>query len=66
MEQILNLTDKAVEILLDTIEAQDVNDAYLSVSVYGGGCSGLQYGLGLCDGEPDIDEVVFEIGRAHV
>ena len=60
MEHVLDLTDKAAEILLETIEGQAVNDAYLSVSVYGGGCSGLQYGLGLCEGEPDINELVFE------
>ena len=54
----LSLSEKAAEIILDTIEAQGLENGYLSMYVYGGGCSGLQYGLGLADGEPEIDEVV--------
>ena len=54
----VKLTDKAAEIILDTIESQNVSNAYLAFFVSGGGCSGLQYGLALADGEPDLDEVV--------
>jgi iron-sulfur cluster assembly accessory protein len=54
----VTLTDKAAEIILDTIESQNVSDAYLAFYVSGGGCSGLQYGLALADGEPDLDEIV--------
>lgn len=54
----INLTDKAAEMILDTIETQNVPDAYLSFYVSGGGCSGLQYGLALLEGEPEIDDVI--------
>ena len=54
----LTLTDKAAEVILDTIRAQELSNGFLSMNVYGGGCSGLQYGLGLDDGEPAIDDTV--------
>lgn len=55
---VVTLTEKAANMILDTIEAQEVPDAYLSFYVSGGGCSGLQYGLALLEGEPEIDDVI--------
>lgn len=54
----LTLTNKAAEMISDAIEAQGLENGFLSMYVYGGGCSGLQYGLGLADGEPEIDDTV--------
>lgn len=54
----ISLTEKAAEVILSTIEAQGLENGFLSMYVYGGGCSGLQYGLGLDDGEPDIEDML--------
>ena len=54
----ISLTDSAAKVINQTIEDQDVKDAYLAFYVAGGGCSGLQYGLALAEGEPEIDDVI--------
>jgi iron-sulfur cluster assembly accessory protein len=54
----ITLTDSAAKMISDTIEDQSVNDAYLAFYVAGGGCSGLQYGLALAEGEPEIDDII--------
>lgn len=54
----ITLTEKAAQIILDTIQDQSVPDPYLAFYVAGGGCSGLQYGLALAEGEPEIDDVI--------
>ena len=54
----ISITDKAAEIVKDTIEGFDGTDCYLYFYVAGGGCSGLQYGLAVSEGEIEIDDVV--------
>lgn len=54
----VSLTDRAAENIKDTIQSQGVENAYLTFYVSGGGCSGLQYGLALAEGEPEIDDVI--------
>ena len=58
IEPEVDITDTAAEIIMQTIEDADEDDLYLSFYVAGGGCSGLQYGLALCNGEPEIDDVI--------
>jgi iron-sulfur cluster assembly accessory protein len=52
------LTEKAAEVLKDAIESQELKEGYLAFYVSGGGCSGLQYGLALADGEPEIEDII--------
>ena len=54
----ITLTEQAAEIIQSTIDDQSVKDAYLAFYVVGGGCSGLNYGLALAEGEPEIDDVI--------
>ncbi len=54
----VTLTENAAKIINDTIADQNVKDPYLAFYVSGGGCSGLQYGLALAEGEPEIDDVI--------
>lgn len=54
----IKLTDKAAKIIQDTINDENLEDPYLAFYISGGGCSGLQYGLALADGEPEIDDVI--------
>lgn len=54
----VTLTDKAAEIISDTLESQGIDNGYLAFYVSGGGCSGLQYGLALAEGEPDIEDLI--------
>ena len=54
----ISITDKAAEIVKNTIEGFDGTDCYLYFYVAGGGCSGLQYGLAVSEGEIEIDDVV--------
>lgn len=58
IEPEVNITDTAAEIIMQTIDDAGEDDLYLSFYVAGGGCSGLQYGLALCNGEPEIDDVI--------
>ena len=54
----VTLSEKAASIIKETIEDQSVPDPYLAFYVAGGGCSGLQYGLALAEGEPEIDDII--------
>ena len=54
----ITISETAAKIILNTIEDQSVSDPYLAVYVAGGGCSGLQYGLALAEGEPEIDDII--------
>jgi iron-sulfur cluster assembly protein len=54
----ISITDKAAEIVKDTIESFEGTDSYLYLYVAGGGCSGLQYGLAVSEGEIEIDDIV--------
>ena len=54
----ITISETAAKIILNTIEDQSVSDPYLAFYVAGGGCSGLQYGLALAEGEPEIDDII--------
>jgi iron-sulfur cluster assembly protein len=54
----ITLSEIAAKMISDTIENQSVSDPYLAFYVAGGGCSGLQYGLALAEGEPEIDDII--------
>ena len=54
----ITISETAAKIILNTIEGQTVSDPYLAFYVVGGGCSGLQYGLALAEGEPEIDDII--------
>ena len=54
----ITLTEEAAKMISDVISDQQVEDAYLAIYVSGGGCSGLQYGLAIAEGEPEIDDVI--------
>jgi iron-sulfur cluster assembly protein len=49
MKNSITLTEKAAQMILDVIDAQELKNPYLELRVVGGGCSGLQYGLGLTE-----------------
>ena len=60
MKSSITLTEKAAQMVLDVIEAQDLKNPYLELRIAGGGCSGLQYALGLTEVDDlAIDDVVF-------
>ena len=54
----ITISETAAKIILNTIEDQSVSDPYLAFYVAGGGCSGLQYGLAVSEGEPEIDDIL--------
>ncbi|MCH8275005.1 MAG: iron-sulfur cluster insertion protein ErpA [Armatimonadetes bacterium] len=56
----ITLTERAAEEIKDLLKEQGKPDAYLRSWVAGGGCSGLQYGMAIDDGEPEEDDKVFE------
>lgn len=56
----ITLTERAVSELRELIVAQASPNAALRVWVAGGGCSGLQYGMALDEGDPEADDNVFE------
>lgn len=59
----ITITDIAANMILENIESMEINDPFLNFYVAGGGCSGLQYGLALSEGDVDIDDtVVFSKG----
>ena len=55
----VTLTDRAASELVGMIAEHKQNGAALRVWVAGGGCSGLQYGMALDDGEPEAEDVMF-------
>jgi iron-sulfur cluster assembly protein len=52
------ITDVAAEFIKTAISDSETVDPHLYFYVSGGGCSGLQYGLAISEGEPEIDDVV--------
>jgi len=54
----VSITDKAASLVKETIENFEGSDCHLYFYVAGGGCSGLQYGLAVAEGEPEIDDYV--------
>ncbi|WP_053367584.1 HesB/IscA family protein [Bacillus sp. FJAT-27245] len=61
--QIVNLTEAAALQIKDMMKQNEEEGAFLRVSVKGGGCSGLSYGLGIDHeiGESDIQLEQFGI-----
>jgi iron-sulfur cluster assembly protein len=58
MELNVTLTDSAAEMIKTSMSEIDSQDMYVCLYVSGGGCSGLQYGLALSEGEPEIDDII--------
>lgn len=56
----ISISERAVTELKDLMAGQEKADAALRVWVAGGGCSGLQYGMALDDGQPEDGDKVFE------
>ena len=54
----ITITDKAAELVKTTMAEIETEDPHLFIYVAGGGCSGLQYGMAVSEGEPEIDDVV--------
>ena len=54
----LTITDQAAELVKTTMAEIETEDPHLFIYVAGGGCSGLQYGMAVSEGEPEIDDVV--------
>ena len=54
----ITITDKAAELVKNTMAEIETEDPHLYLYVAGGGCSGLQYGLAVSEGEPEIDDIV--------
>jgi iron-sulfur cluster assembly protein len=54
----VTITDVAAEFIKTAISDSETVDPHLYFYVSGGGCSGLQYGLAISEGEPEIDDVV--------
>lgn len=56
----ITVTENALQAIRDSIvaEGKAVRDAYLRVSVKGGGCSGLMYNLSVDDTAADTDLVI--------
>jgi iron-sulfur cluster assembly protein len=52
----MTITDFAAK--FRSIESMEIDDPYLAFYVAGGGCSGLQYGLALAEGDAEIDDVI--------
>lgn len=57
-EQIVNLTEAAVIQIKEMLNSHNETDAYLRVSVKGGGCSGLSYGMEV-DHEVKEDDFIY-------
>jgi len=54
----ITIADKAAELVKSTMAEIETEDPHLFIYVSGGGCSGLQYGMAVSEGEPEIDDVV--------
>ena len=54
----ITISDRAAELVKTTMADIGTEDLHLYLYVAGGGCSGLQYGLAVSEGEPEIDDVV--------
>jgi len=54
----ITISDIAAELVKTTMAEIETEDPHLFIYVAGGGCSGLQYGMAVSEGEPEIDDVV--------
>ena len=54
----ITITEKAAELVKSTMAEIETEDPHLFIYVAGGGCSGLQYGMAVSEGEPEIDDIV--------
>jgi len=54
----ITISDRAAELVKTTMADIETEDPHLYLYVAGGGCSGLQYGLAVSEGEPEIDDVI--------
>lgn len=61
----INLTPGAVKRVRGLIQEKQLSGHALRVFVSGGGCSGMQYGMGL-EPEPRADDLRFEFGDVAV
>ncbi len=63
----ITVTESAAQAIRDSIAAENKTpaDAYLRVSVKGGGCSGLMYHLAIDDKASDTD-VIIESGDVRI
>lgn len=64
-DELIELTPAAAQRVQQLLDERNLQDHALRVFVGGGGCSGLQYGMGL-DGEPRSDDLQFEFGGIRV
>ena len=62
---IVHLTEKAVQMVKETMVSEGFQDHSLRVAVVGGGCSGYQYGLNF-DNEIAEDDVCYEFNGVKV
>ena len=61
-KHVVDITEAAVFHINEMMENNEQQDAYLRVSVKGGGCSGLTYAMGFDNETSDTDEVYEEYG----
>jgi len=54
----IEITDIAAQEIKNAFIDNEIVDPFIIFYVAGGGCSGLQYGLAISDGEPEIDEII--------
>jgi len=64
-ERQIVITDSAARRIAALKAQEEAGDAFLRISVSGGGCSGFQYGLTF-DEETNPDDLVFEHGGVRV
>lgn len=56
----ITLSERAASEVKSLLTEQGKEDAYLRVWVAGGGCSGLQYGMAIDDGQPEEGDQILE------
>ena len=56
----ITLTERAATEIKNLLAEQNKQEAYLRVWVAGGGCSGLQYGMAIDDGQPEENDQTFD------
>ncbi|KYD18619.1 hypothetical protein B4135_2237 [Caldibacillus debilis] len=59
MADVIRLTEAAAYQIKDMLKENGMEDAYLRISVKGGGCSGLSYGMGV-DDHVNEDDIIIE------
>ncbi|MCK5646441.1 MAG: iron-sulfur cluster insertion protein ErpA [Anaerolineales bacterium] len=62
---VIEITSAAAQRVQQLLDERSLEDHALRVFVGGGGCSGLQYGMGL-DGEPREDDLHFDFDGIQV